>query len=311
MEFPLNALTKNTDPLAWRTSFAQHRDYFASAAPGANYFRPLIAALAPHDAAIVEIGAGSNPLFATNQYPNYHNIDYYSDNEIIEHFRDDYKDDVSQMNFAKVDFVCRDGRYSEVITSRNSYDLVCSSHNVEHQHCLIRFFRECEAMIKPQGLVVLLVPHKQYTFDALRNPSMTIDAIEAYHEGGHGARPRNLYEALSRSIIQNPSRLIRQTDPVVLDTPLRTAYAEYVKAREGKRAFQDFHNWVFTQDTLRLMLLELHHLQLTNLLPFYLSETIGNEFVCLLCRPEALDEGEVSDIPAQLLALYKSIHLPV
>ena len=306
----MNALTKNTDPLAWRASFAQHRDYFASAAPGANYFRLLIVALTPQDAAIVEIGAGSNPLFEGGQYPGYRNIDYYSDSEIVEHFKNDYKDDVSQKNFAKVDFVCRDGRYSEVIASRNSYDLVCSSHSVEHQHCLIRFFRECEAMIKPQGLLVLLVPHKQHTFDALRNPSTAIDAIEAYHDGGIGAWPRNLYEALSRSTVQNPSRLVRQSDTLDLDTPLRTAYAEYLKAREGTRAFQDFHNWVFTQDSLRLMLLELHHLQLTNLLPCYLSETIGNEFVCMLCRPEALEEGRVSDIPAELLALYKSIHLP-
>jgi SAM-dependent methyltransferase len=307
----MNVLTKSTEAKAWLAAFARHRDYFASAAPGANYFRSLIAALTPQDAAIVEIGAGSHPLFALDQYPGYRNIDYYSDSEIVEHFRDDYKDDVSQMNFAKVDFVCRDGRYSEVIASRNSYDLLCSSHSVEHQHCLIRFFRECEAMITPQGLVVLLVPHKQYTFDALRTPSTAIDAIEAYHDGGLGARPRNLYDALSRSTVQNPSRLVRQMDPMELDTPLRTAYAEYLKARAGTRAFQDFHNWVFTQDSLRLMLLELHHLQLTSLLPCYLSEAIGNEFVCVLCRPEALDAGVTPDIPAELLSLYKSIHLPV
>ena len=302
----MNTLTQSTNSQQWAAFFQQFAQHFAQTGERVSYFRTLMKALTPPDAHIVELGAGSHPLFDRASFPNYRNIDYYSDTEIIAHFRNDYKDDVETMQFAPVDYVCKDGKYAQAVGTGQSVDLFCSSHSIEHQHCLIRFFQECEALIGDHGMVALLVPHKEYTFDALRTPAQTIDAIEAYHGNYPGASPRNLFESMSRSIGLNPSRKIQRHEAIALDWPLRTAYQEYLKARAGTRPFEDFHNWTFTAASLKLLVLELHQLGLTQLLPVYVSEPVGNEFFCILAKPEA---ASYTDVSAEILDLLKQIHL--
>ena len=301
----MNTLPQTTNPQQWAAVFAQFAQHFAQTGERAAYFRSLMRALTPPNARIVELGAGSNPLFDRATFPNYRNIDYYSDTEIIAHFRNDYKDDVASMQFAPVDYVCKDGKYAQAVGADQTVDLFCSSHSIEHQHCLIRFFRECEALIGNQGMVALLVPHKEVTFDALRTPSQTIDAIEAYHGNYAGASPRNLFDALSHSIGQNLSRKLMRSEPISFDQSLRTAYQAYLDARAGTRPFQDFHNWVFTSESLKLMVLELYQLGLIGMLPVYVSAPVGNEFFCVLAKAEQ-PNADVSDA---ILEVLKQIHL--
>ena len=302
----MTTFPQSTNPQQWATVYRQFAQHFAQTGERVSYFRALRTLLTPPGAHIVELGAGSHPLYDRAGYPNYRNIDYYSDTEIIAHFRNDYKDDVDSMEFAPVDYVCKDGKYAQAVGAGNTVDLFCSSHSIEHQHCLIRFFQECEALIGDHGMVALLIPHKEYTFDALRTPAQTIDAIEAYHGNYAGASPRNLFESMTRSIGLNPSRKIQRHEAITLDWPLRTAYQEYLKLRAGTRPFEDFHNWTFTGASLQLMVLELHQLGLTGLLPIYVSEPVGNEFFCILAKPEG---GQPTDVSVEILDLLKQIHL--
>ena len=228
----MDTLPQTTNPQQWAAVFTQFAQHFAQTGERVAYFRSLMRALTPPSARIVELGAGSNPLFDRATFPNYRNIDYYSDTEIIAHFRNDYKDDVASMQFAPVDYVCKDGNYA-------------------------------------------------------------------------GASPRNLFDAFSHSIRQNLSRKLPRSEPVSFDQSLRTAYQAYLEARAGTRDFQDFHNWVFTSESLKLIVLELYQVGPTGLLPVYVLAPVGNEFFCVLAKAEKPD----ADVSDAILQVLKQIHL--
>ena len=62
------------------------------------------------------------------------------------------------------------------------YDVVFSSHNLEHQPDLITHFNEVRSMLNPGGRFSLIVPNAHYCFDADLPLSKISDVVNAFHE---------------------------------------------------------------------------------------------------------------------------------
>src|ERR1022692_2414923 len=62
-----------------------------------------------------------------------------------------------------------------------SYDFVCSSHTLEHCANPIRALRECSRVLKSDGYLFLVLPHKDETFDHKR-PVTKLDHLIADFE---------------------------------------------------------------------------------------------------------------------------------
>ncbi len=62
-----------------------------------------------------------------------------------------------------------------------SYDFVCSSHTLEHCANPIKVLRECSRLLKPDGFLFIVLPHKDATFDHKR-PVTKLDHLIADFE---------------------------------------------------------------------------------------------------------------------------------
>jgi SAM-dependent methyltransferase len=63
------------------------------------------------------------------------------------------------------------------------YDFVLSSHMIEHSANPIKALKEWRRVTRPDGLLVLIVPHKDGTFDRGRPVTPLAHMIEDYHVG--------------------------------------------------------------------------------------------------------------------------------
>ncbi len=67
----------------------------------------------------------------------------------------------------------------------HAYDFVCSSHTLEHVANPLRALAEWQRVLRPGGTLVLVLPHKDGTFDH-RRPVTTLDHIVEDFERGVG-----------------------------------------------------------------------------------------------------------------------------
>lgn len=79
-----------------------------------------------------------------------------------------------------VDFVWTGLPLSETIGRTDCYDWVIASHVIEHTPDLIGFLIECEALLRRDGRLILVVPDKRYCFDHFQSLTSTGDALDAH-----------------------------------------------------------------------------------------------------------------------------------
>jgi len=61
------------------------------------------------------------------------------------------------------------------------FDWIIASHVIEHVPCVISFLRDCESVLKPDGVLSLAIPDKRRCFDKLREKSSL--AVRSYPVG--------------------------------------------------------------------------------------------------------------------------------
>ncbi|MRD74172.1 methyltransferase domain-containing protein [Rhodocyclus tenuis] len=247
-----------------------------------RYLRPLLRDIIAKNERVLEIGAGDAPLFQKGSHENYKVLDYYSTEEIARHFEVDYGIERAKFaNFAAVDFVCKDGALSRAVAGA-TFDVVYSSHAVEHQPCLVRHLQEIEKILAPDAVVVMIVPDKEHTFDALRQLSTTGDVLYAFHSGGEKPRGAEVFEFYARHININPDRKVLAHEAFAFSNSLFDAYDKFKQSIAADPAYFDIHNWAFTPNSFVLIVLELYLLGLTRLFPQIISGVNGNEFMCVM-----------------------------
>jgi len=73
---------------------------------------------------------------------------------------------------------------------RARYDLILSSHVVEHQIDLIAHFQNIDSLLHPEGHYAALIPDHRYCFDHFNLPSTIIDVLMAHivKNGNHSLK---------------------------------------------------------------------------------------------------------------------------
>ena len=83
-----------------------------------------------------------------------------------------------------IDFVFeKEKSLSELTGSKHAYKYVVSSHVIEHIPDLVRHFREIDEILVSGGVYAMVVPDKNYSFDALKPASTLGEFIEAHCRG--------------------------------------------------------------------------------------------------------------------------------
>lgn len=121
----------------------------------------------------LEIAPYHNPVLKNSK-----TFDVYSKNKLIELCQKDYN--INSCDKIKdVDFVDEKGDLSSI--KNETFDLILSSHCLEHTVDLITHLEQVLSLLKNQGHYICFVPHRLYCFDHYKQPKSAADVLEAYY----------------------------------------------------------------------------------------------------------------------------------
>lgn len=236
--------------------------------------------------------------------------------EIIDHLdaqglRDKYANTpgVNLTSIEDVDYVW-DGRpLDELIGHIERYDFIIASHVIEHTPDLVNYLRACERLLRPAGILSLVVPDERFCFDYFRFPTTTGEVLDAYLLKRTRHSPGAVFDHVALVTERNGKIAWDKTSigEVTLKHNIADAIYQYERAKSS-REYIDIHNWRFTPSSFRLILRELRKLDLTSLVEKCFFETSGCEFYVSLEKPPApLDETSAMLSDAERLSLIRDV----
>ena len=231
-------------------------------------------------------------------------VDHAATDALRAKYRDEPNIDASRIE--DVDFVW-DGRpLSEAVAAGAPYDYIVASHVIEHMPDMLGFLLECEKSLAPGGTIFLAVPDKRRCFDVLRPLSTTAQVLQAYHERRNGHTPATAFEHVGLFAVLDGAAGWSKGARGTLDLAHSLAFAQAVFDRSvASDAYFDFHAWVFTPSSFRLILAELAEAQHLGLHEQRFELTDSLEFFMTLRRSgsgPALDRMQLlRDVHEELL----------
>ena len=212
----------------------------------------------------LEIGPSHNPLAPKKKGYNVHIVDHVSAAELRAKYQ---KHGVDLDNIEEVDFVWHGEPYPILIGKTNCYDWIIASHVIEHVPNPISFLQQCEALLKPDGILSLVIPDKRFCFDCLSPASSTGNVLDAYTEERTRPSHGQIFDCVANAA-QRKGNIVWGDDmlggPDELLHTFASAKAHWEKSRASEEYF-DVHCWRFTPSSFRLVVSDLQGLALISL----------------------------------------------
>lgn len=133
----------------------------------------------------------------------------------------------------------------------DKFDIVVTSHNIEHQPNLVKHLNEVYDILSTNGKFGLVIPDHRYCFDANMPPTNIGDVLDAYYSNRKFHTLKNLIQHYCLAVHNDASEhwkyfnqhirsLYTPTDAIkVMNTLIKYANAD-------KEFFLDAHAWYFT-----------------------------------------------------------------
>jgi hypothetical protein len=241
--------------------------------------REKFVTLLPSGVPTLEIGPFNNPVASGS---NVRYFDVLDRDGLIERAK---RLGLGHETIPHIDYVHPTGDLSVVL---QKFDIVTSSHVVEHQPDLVRHFSQVSNLLIDEGLYFCIIPDKQYCFDHFIAESSIADVVEGHLSGriGHGVG----------SVIEHAA-LVTHNDPLrhwngdhgpLPNDPnrVRAAIDEY-RATQGH--YLDVHAWQFTPSSFKTIINTLEVLSYIDVRPIRVYDTPhdSNEFCAILKRKKS------------------------
>ena len=228
----------------------------------------------------LEIGPGVYPQLFGDKV-------FYYDVRHGEHFRDYARSkgitDISAL--PEIHYHADDGSLRGI---DRTFDLVFSSHCIEHVYDLITHVNDVASILNDGGIYALIVPDKRYTFDYFRTESSLGDVLERHNNGTNRHSLKTFIDSLNRTH-NEPMRHWNNDHgeaPAINAFRIANAIKSY-ESLEGRDP--SLHAWVFTDDSFHDMFTQLATTGIINLVPTRIYNPVkhSNSFcVVLEKRPE-------------------------
>lgn len=232
----------------------------------------------------LEIGPSHNPLAPKRDGYNVHILDHANREELIAKYTGH---GVNLEAIEEVDLVWKGEALDELIGRRDHYDWVIASHVIEHTPDLISFLNQLANVLRPRGIISLVIPDKRYCFDYFRPVSSTGDVLQAYLEQRRLHTPGAVFDqfASAATLSGKIAWYAHEQGPIALVHPQSEILSHYEKAQQS-REYIDVHQWRFTPSSFLLMLRELQEMGLIQLAVKDTFDTEGCEFFVTLVKGE-------------------------
>ncbi|MDQ4111907.1 MAG: class I SAM-dependent methyltransferase [Actinomycetota bacterium] len=228
-------------------------------------------------------------------------LDLYDRDRLYESYAEQSR--VNHDTIPEIDYPMWDGTrmrtLEEAAKDGAPFDWALASHVVEHVPDLVGWLAQVEAVVVPDGALVLVVPDRRYTFDAHRPPTTMGQILQAHETGDTTPSVRAVFDHHRSAVNHDPKRLHHrgpsEAETCIHDLGYTTAQVE--RARRGE--YVDCHVWTYTDRSFPEIIAELRRLGLTgwsveSLLPVPENDI---EFYVVLRRGLSPDLPAVPAIP--------------
>lgn len=219
----------------------------------------LITSMIDRNGVGLEIGPSHNPAAPKSEGYNVEIVDHMDQAGLREKYKDDQG--LNLANIEQVDYVWQGGRLSRLIGDEARYDWIIAAHVIEHMPDLIAFIQDCQVLLRPGGIISMVVPDKRYCFDHLRRRSSTGDVIQANVEARSRHTPGQVYDHFSSACNLGGTGSWHRNSLGKVDFAHGSHTAEsMLKHSLTSDDYLDVHGWVFTPSSFRLIIGDLNAL---------------------------------------------------
>ena len=243
----------------------------------------------------LEIGPSHNPIAPKKNGFNVHILDHACAADLKSKYQGH---GVNLDNIEEVDFVWKGETFQDLIGRKNCYDWIIDSHVIEHVPDLISYLQQCEVMLKPDGILSLVIPDKRYCFDYFSSTSSTGAFYDAYAESRKRPSHGQIFDHFSNASKRN-GNIAWSSDGVVGATELLHTFSEaqdQLNNSISQAEYIDVHCWRFTPESFRLLITDLQRLGLIHMEIKSDFETTGCEFYMAL--------GKTGNLPLESSRLH-------
>jgi SAM-dependent methyltransferase len=202
-------------------------------------------ALIPQDAAILEIGPFNTPLLSG---PNVSYFDVLPQDELIVRATSIGLDPAGVPH---IDYV---SPMSDLSIVKHCFDVVISSHCLEHQPDLIGHLKGVRKLLRPGGAFFILMPDKRYCFDHFIPLSNLAEIIVAHRERRKTHALRSVIEHRVLTTHNDPLRHWRGDHGNIFDDVQWRVQAALDEFDSSNGSYIDVHAWYFTPDSFSAIL---------------------------------------------------------
>jgi SAM-dependent methyltransferase len=207
---------------------------------------------------ILEIGPGATPRMRGDKVKF---ADVKSRRELQQRYRND---PAYESIPEKINYVLEGGNLRAI---PEKFDIVFSSHVIEHTLDLIEHINSVEAILRNNGLYFLMIPDKRFTFDRFKPVTIVEDALWQHFQNQGRASMRPILLEKCRRAHNDPARHWRgdhgamaYTKQDVLET-----IENFERAADDYVNITGYHSWFFTSDSFVCLMNSLLDLDLISL----------------------------------------------
>jgi SAM-dependent methyltransferase len=188
---------------------------------------------------------------------------------------------VDPENVPRINFV---DPYGNLEVIQEKFDIVISSHSIEHQPDLVVHLQKVERLLKPGGMYFVLVPDKRYIFDHFIPETSIADVLSKNLQGVTNHSLKSVIEHRAMTTHNDPARHWAGDHGMPYENfaqRARDAMAEFDKA-QGQ--YIDVHASYFTSESFTIIMNCLRHMEMTgfSVLRNYHTRIGQNEFLVIL-----------------------------
>jgi SAM-dependent methyltransferase len=222
----------------------------------------------------LEIGSSYNPIAAGDPALDVRTLDHLDQAGLVAKFGGG---EVDTSRIQPVDYVWSGERYLDLV-GETRFDWVLASHVVEHVPDFVGFLNGCAEILKPGGVLHLMVPDRRREFDYYR-PCTGLGAVVDAHLQGRRLSSPGLAAEFALYMARLGGRDVwtdrdRGTPEFTHPEWVGRSFLERAQAGE----YLDIHAWVFTPHSFRLLIEDLNVLELLALREAAFEATEEHEF---------------------------------
>lgn len=131
---------------------------------------------------------------------------FYTDYREQYQLRSQYPE-LAELDIVPLDFV---SDANHLALGPQTIDFIIANHAVEHFEDFFRVLQRFHDILRPNGLLYLVVPDKRYTFDRYRSIVSFEHLADEYWNGSEGNRVTHYYEAAQASVAYDTPRIVNR-----------------------------------------------------------------------------------------------------